>query len=41
MNGSSIKKINNKDIYVEFSATEDIPEDANSLRKYGDFTVLN
>ena len=28
-------QINNKDIYVNYGATEDIPEDACSLRQYG------
>ena len=28
-------KINNKDIYAYYGATEDIPEDACSLRQYG------
>ena len=28
-------KINNKDVYVNYGATEDIPEDAFSLRQYG------
>ena len=27
-------KIKNKDIYVDYGATEDIPEDACSLRQY-------
>ena len=27
-------KINNKDVYVDYGATEDIPEDACSLRWY-------
>ena len=40
-------KINNKDVYVEYGATEDIPEDACSFirRQYsimdGDLTALN
>ena len=29
-------KINNKDIYVYYGATKDIPEDACSLRQYGE-----
>ena len=28
-------KINNKDVYVYYGATEDIPEDKCSLRQYG------
>ena len=28
-------KINNKDVYVDYGATEDIPKDAYSLRQYG------
>ena len=28
-------KINNKDVYVYYGATEDIPEDACSLGQYG------
>ena len=28
-------KINNKDVYVDYGATKDIPEDACSLRQYG------
>ena len=28
-------KINNKDVYVDYGATEDSPEDACSLRQYG------
>ena len=28
-------KINNKDVYLDYGATEDIPEDACSLRQYG------
>ena len=34
------KKINNKDLYVDYGATEDIPEDACSLKQYGDLAVL-
>ena len=29
------KKISNKDVYVDYGSTEDIPEDACSLRLYG------
>ena len=32
---TKITKINNKDIYVDYGAAEDIPEDACSLRQYG------
>ena len=28
-------KINNKDVYVDYGATKDIPEDACSLRQHG------
>ena len=28
-------KIKNKDIYVDYGATEDIPVDTDSLRQYG------
>ena len=35
------KNINNKDVYVDDGATEDIPEDACNLKQYGDLTVLN
>ena len=35
------KKINNKEVYVDYSTTEDIPEDACSLNQYGDLTSLN
>ena len=34
------KKINKKDVYVDCGAREDIPEDACSLRQYGDLTAL-
>ena len=34
------KKINNKDIHMDYGATENIPEDACSLRQYGDLTAL-
>ena len=33
-------KINNKDVYVYYGATEDIPEDGCSLRQYGSLTAL-
>ena len=29
-------KINNKDVYEHYGATEDFPEDACSLRQYGE-----
>ena len=35
------KKVNNKDVYVDYGATEDIEEDARSLRQDGDVTVFN
>ena len=35
------KKVNNKDVYVNYGATEDIEEDARSLRQDGDVTVFN
>ena len=35
------KKVNNKDAYVDYGAAKDIPEDACSLRQYGDLTALN
>ena len=35
------KKIDNKDIYVDCGATEDIAEDACGLRQYGDLRSLN
>ena len=36
------KNINNKDVYIDYGFTEDIPEDAYSLRLWcGDFTALN
>ena len=35
------KKINDRDVYVDYGSTEYIPEDACSLRLYGDLTVLN
>ena len=35
------KKIKNKDSYVDYGATEDIPEDACSLRQFEDLTALN
>ena len=28
-------KVNNKDVYVDYGATEDIPEDACSSRQHG------
>ena len=34
------KKIKNKDLYVDYGASEDIPEDVCSLRQYGDVTTL-
>ena len=34
------KKINKKDVYVDCGAREDIPEDASSLRQYGELTAL-
>ena len=34
------KKIKNKDLYVVYDASEDIPEDVCSLRQYGDVTAL-
>ena len=37
----AIMKINNKDVYKIYSATEVIAEYACSLRQYGDLTVLN
>ena len=30
------KKINNRDVYVDYDSTEVIPEDTCSLRLYGD-----
>ena len=35
------KKIKNKDVYVNCGATEDISEDACSLREYGGFTAFS
>ena len=35
------KKIKNKDSNVDYGATEDILEDACSLRQYEDLTALN
>ena len=35
------KKINNKDVYEDYGATEDIPEDACSLRQHGDLATFN
>ena len=34
-------KINNKDVYIDYGATTDIPEDACSLKLYGDLTAFN
>ena len=39
-------KINNKDVYVDYGATEEIPEDACSFKRQnrimdGDLTALN
>ena len=34
------KKINNKDVYGDHDAAEDIQEDACSLRQYRDLTAL-
>ena len=34
-------KIKNRDVYVDYDATEDIPEDACSLTQYEDLTSLN
>ena len=35
------KKINNKDVYVDYDTTEDISEDAWSLNQYEDLAALN
>ena len=35
------KKINNKDVYMDCGAAEDIPGDASSLQQYEDLTALN
>ena len=35
------KKINNRDVFADYGFTEDIPEDACSLRLYGDLAALN
>ena len=35
------KKINNKDVYVDYDTTEDISEDAWSLSQYEDLAALN
>ena len=35
------KNINNRNVYVDFGSTKDIPQDACSLRLYGDLTALN
>ena len=35
------KTINNRDMYVDYGSTENIPEDACSLRLYGDLAALN
>ena len=35
------KKINKKEVYVDYGSSEDVPEDACSLRPYGDLTALN
>ena len=37
------KKVNSKEVYVDFGGTEDIPEDADActLRQFGDLTELN
>ena len=34
------KKINNKDMYVDYGSTKDIPEHGCSLRLHGDLTAL-
>lgn len=34
------KKINNKDLYTDYRATENTPEDACSSREYGYLTAL-
>ena len=34
------KKINNRDLYVDYGSTKDIPDNACSLRLYGDLTAL-
>ena len=35
------KKINNRDVYVDYGSTEDTPEDACSLRLDGNLTALS
>ena len=34
-------RINNRDVYMDYAATEDTLEDASSLWYYGDLTALN
>ena len=34
------KEINNKNVYMDYGATEDIPEYAYNIRKYGGLTAL-
>lgn len=41
MEGIMHKKIRNKVAYMDYGSTEEIPEDACSLRKHGDLTTLN
>lgn len=35
------KNINNRNVYVDFGSTKYIPQDACSVRLYGDLTALN